>query len=137
MDSPDIIALTETVQRALHRLPIVAVYLFGSRARGENRPDSDFDFGVLTEGGVNRLDLEDAREALELALNADVDLAHLNNASTVLQHEVLLDGVRLLAPAALQADMWELRVMSEYQDHRIRSADLMADIFARGRVIGS
>ncbi|MEW6745437.1 MAG: nucleotidyltransferase domain-containing protein [Planctomycetota bacterium] len=42
--------LNEIVRRLVDVLHPVRVYLFGSRARGEDRPDSDYDILVLVEG---------------------------------------------------------------------------------------
>lgn len=41
-------ALDEIVDRLVQALDPVAIYLFGSRARGNARPDSDFDLMVVT-----------------------------------------------------------------------------------------
>lgn len=41
-------ALDEVVHRLVEALNPVAIYLFGSRARGTARPDSDFDLMVVT-----------------------------------------------------------------------------------------
>jgi len=41
-------ALDEIVNRLVAALDPVAIYLFGSRARGTARPDSDFDLMVVT-----------------------------------------------------------------------------------------
>ncbi len=41
-------ALDEVVCRLVEALDPVAIYLFGSRARGTARPDSDFDLMVVT-----------------------------------------------------------------------------------------
>ena len=41
-------ALDEVVYRLVEALNPVAIYLFGSRARGTARPDSDFDLIVVT-----------------------------------------------------------------------------------------
>ena len=41
-------ALDEVVDRLVKALNPVAIYLFGSRARGAARPDSDFDLMVIT-----------------------------------------------------------------------------------------
>ena len=41
-------ALDEVVNRLAGALNPVAIYLFGSRARGTARPDSDFDLLVVT-----------------------------------------------------------------------------------------
>ena len=42
----------EAMDRAL---PLQAVYLFGSRARGEARPDSDVDLCLVAEGATEQL----------------------------------------------------------------------------------
>ena len=50
------------------------MYLFGSRARGDHRPDSDYDF-LISRGRVNTLFQHAALwNALEDALHAPVDL---------------------------------------------------------------
>lgn len=50
------------------------MYLFGSRARGDNRPDSDYDF-LISKGRVQTLFLHAALwQDLENALHAPVDL---------------------------------------------------------------
>jgi predicted nucleotidyltransferase len=41
-------ALEEVVHRLVEALDPVAIYLFGSRAHGTARPDSDFDLMVVT-----------------------------------------------------------------------------------------
>jgi len=41
-------ALDEVVSRLVAALNPIAIYLFGSRARGSARPDSDFDLLVVT-----------------------------------------------------------------------------------------
>ena len=38
-----------------HALPLTAVYLFGSHARGEARPDSDVDLCLVAEGAAEQL----------------------------------------------------------------------------------
>ena len=51
MDAP---ALTPAHRARLEQLGVVALYLFGSRARGEERPTSDYDYAVLTREGGHR-----------------------------------------------------------------------------------
>ena len=41
-------ALDEVISRLVAALDPLAIYLFGSRARGDARPDSDFDLMVVT-----------------------------------------------------------------------------------------
>ena len=53
---------------------VAEMYLFGSRARGDNRPDSDYDF-LISKGKVKDLLLLAALvDDLETTLNAHVDV---------------------------------------------------------------
>lgn len=53
---------------------ISAVYLFGSRAVGDARPDSDYDLLVDVEDGISYLDLFAFQDALEDVLGCGVDI---------------------------------------------------------------
>ena len=56
------------------RYGVERVYLFGSRARGDNRPDSDYDF-LISKGRVQSLFTHAALwKDLEDVLHAPVDL---------------------------------------------------------------
>ena len=52
------------------------VYLFGSRARGDYRPDSDYDFCVLPGEHCSMLTLGGFITDLKNALEHDVDLVY-------------------------------------------------------------
>ncbi|MDT0630678.1 type VII toxin-antitoxin system MntA family adenylyltransferase antitoxin [Rubrivirga litoralis] len=74
----------------LDRVPSAqAVYLFGSRAGGAGRADSDLDLAVLPPRPMDPVERFDAQEALAAALGVDVDL---RSASTVMRAEVLRTG---------------------------------------------
>jgi predicted nucleotidyltransferase len=126
----------EAVELILQRLPgVSAIYLYGSCARGDARPDSDVDLAVFTAGApLTPLDLWETRLDLTAMLGWPVDLVHLDVVSTILQREVMVDGVRLHAADPFEADLMELRVLREYDDLKRRRAPLEADIVARGRV---
>lgn len=53
---------------------ILRVYLFGSRARGDNRPDSDYDFCVKTPKGMGLFKMGGFYGKLEEALGTGIDI---------------------------------------------------------------
>ena len=98
-------------------------YLFGSRARGTERPSSDFDIGVLLAAeavrdasGVNR---SIRRLAARLADPVPAERLHivvLNGAPPLLRHRVLRDGVPLCERDANERLRFALRTIREYHD---------------------
>lgn len=71
------------------------VYLFGSRAEGRSRNASDYDIGVLADGGVSR-QLGRARELLEAStIPFSVDLVDLATVPASLRGLVQARGVLL------------------------------------------
>ena len=113
-----------------------AVYLFGSHARGNARPDSDVDLAVFSDGRpLSPVVLLEVSLDLAAALGAPVDVVHLDAASTILQREAI-DGVRLYAADPLRADLFELAVLREYEGLMRRRAGIDAEIATSGRVLG-
>ncbi|WP_371258231.1 nucleotidyltransferase domain-containing protein [Thiohalocapsa sp. ML1] len=118
--SPDAVseALTEALQG--DAADLVCAYLFGSVARGEDRPGSDVDVAVLLRDDPPRtlaglhLDLADR---LTAALGGrKVDLVVLNRAPADLVHRVLRDGVLLLELDRSARIRFEVRARNEYFD---------------------
>lgn len=54
MTTRDSIILQRLKARVAERLPLSRLVLFGSRARGDNEPDSDIDVLVVLDGPVSR-----------------------------------------------------------------------------------
>jgi predicted nucleotidyltransferase len=97
----------------------VAVYLFGSVARGEPRPSSDVDVGVLFAEdppatlGAPQFALEGVLERL---LGRAVQVVALNHASADLVHRVLRDGRLVLDRDPAARIRFEVRRRNEYFD---------------------
>ena len=95
--------LLARLTRALSpREEILEAYLFGSRARGRARRDSDVDVAVYVDEARVRAAAwgyrADLTTDLMVALGTnDVDVVVLNRASILLYHRVLRDGVRVLS----------------------------------------
>jgi predicted nucleotidyltransferase len=97
----------------------VAVYLYGSRARGDASPKSDIDLGLLLEGRPRpTLDGPGRRleDAVEQALRTTTQVVVLNTASADLVHRVLRDGILLLDRDRAARIRFEVRSRNEYFD---------------------
>ncbi len=82
--------LTEALRQALHgREDVRLAMLFGSRARGRERPDSDADVAVLGDA----LDSLALAGDLSLATGVECDVVDLRNAGYPLLKAVLRDGI--------------------------------------------
>jgi predicted nucleotidyltransferase len=98
---------------------IVAVYLFGSQARGTATPSSDVDVAVL-HAAPPPVSLEglpfDLEGQLERLLGRSVQVVVLNRASVDLIHRVLRDGRLLLDRDASRRIGFEVRARDEFFD---------------------
>ena len=74
------------------------VYLFGSRARGDNREDSDYDFCVVTSDDCDLFELGGFFADLRDALGVEIDLVCQESLRDDFSREVLRDR-RLLYEA--------------------------------------
>lgn len=88
----------DAISALLARRPgVLLAVLHGSRARGDGGPASDWDIGVVTDGGV---DLAALTADLASALGTDaVDVVDLGRASALLRYRAARDGVALLERA--------------------------------------
>ena len=64
--------LSDIVGQIAPRYHITAVYLFGSRARGDNRRDSDYDLMVEIGPGFRAFDLFHFEDEMKEVLGRDV-----------------------------------------------------------------
>jgi uncharacterized protein len=96
-----------------------AVYLFGSVARREDRPDSDVDVAVLygkpVEPGLAGLKLALAGD-LEARLGRRVDLVVLDKQSPDFVHRILRDGVLVIERNRSARIRFEVAARNEYFD---------------------
>jgi predicted nucleotidyltransferase len=119
MPTPDAATLESAIAQAAEREPdVLAAYLFGSRARGEERERSDLDVGVLEVPGRSLgLESEDRlRRAITAATGLPVDIARMRPSSPVLAFEVLAGGRRVFARDDERADEIEEDLLRRYLD---------------------
>lgn len=70
---------------------MIRVYLFGSRARGDNRPDSDYDFCILTPDDYSLFDVGGFYADLRDALGTEIDVECEESLGDDFRKEVLRD----------------------------------------------
>lgn len=83
------------VDAVLKRHSISKLIAFGSRARGDARPDSDLDLAAALPRGVDLFDVVHIREDLEEAFGVRVDVVSLVNLRPRLKAQVAKEGVVL------------------------------------------
>lgn len=118
MDRSEIMATIRSLLGG-HAPELVAAYVFGSFARGEESADSDVDLAVLLreepDGTLNSLRFDLAFE-LEPKIKRPVDVVVLNRAPTDLVHRVLRDGALVLESDRKARVAFEVRARAQYFD---------------------
>jgi predicted nucleotidyltransferase len=100
---------------------VEVVYLFGSRARGLQKDDSDIDVGIfVADEQLKENPLFDLKVGafLESELHCPADVVIMNRANPILQHEVLAAGHRVFERAPERRAQYELHSFKKYLDYR-------------------
>lgn len=101
---------------------VVAVYLFGSRAKGLSSENSDIDIGVLLDKKYKPGPLYESELSLEIEqfLNSEkrFDVRILNNKGITFLHQVLRDGKLLFSGNERKRIRFESNVYRDYLDFK-------------------
>lgn len=92
---------------------VQGIWLYGSHARGEARPGSDIDLGVLCDKPLDPVSLFDASSRLASRLGAAVDLVDLRRASGLLRVEATHHGRPLVAPTT-EANLFTTHALADH-----------------------
>jgi predicted nucleotidyltransferase len=98
---------------------VVAVYLYGSQARGTASPDSDIDLGLLLREAPPPKLRSTARKIesdVERAVHLPAEAVVMNTASPDLVHRILRDGILLLDRDRAARLRFEVQARNEYFD---------------------
>lgn len=100
------------------RHPVRFAYLWGSRADGRSRPDSDYDFAVsMTLGRGALAPFLDLCADLSLALNTeDVDVTLLEDANVLVRYAVQQKGILIFERDRKARIAFECRARKEGWD---------------------
>ena len=114
-----------------------AIYLYGSVARGEQRPDSDIDLAVLLPRErareVGSLMMSKTHIDLTMAAHRDVDLVNLRQVSPLLQTQVTGLGKLIYDSDKLARSEFEMVALSIFQDVNQMRGEIVNDyLHSRG-----
>jgi predicted nucleotidyltransferase len=85
-------AISEIISQLEKRWGLDALWVFGSRATGAARADSDWDLAALFKVKPDPVELFGMRGEFEAIVRAPVDVIDLEQASPVLAHQVVKHG---------------------------------------------
>ena len=96
---------------------VLAVILFGSRARGEDTPDSDIDICLVLEPR-SYSDLELSEKKLEYLAKFDLDIHIYQQLPLYIRHRVLREGKVLFCRDEDKLYDLAFRTIREYEDFK-------------------
>lgn len=112
------VSCEERAREVLAAAGIEFAYLFGSRASGEQRQDSDADVAVMARRELGLLEQARLADRLASALGvSEVDLVVLGSASIELRGAVVQEGRLLFSADEPRRVAFEVRTRSEYLDY--------------------
>lgn len=127
-------ALVELIGEAVP--DVVAVYLFGSMARGEASARSDLDLALLGRRPLDPVMRWELQQRLAVAAGRDVDLVDLRAASSVFRVQVLRDGQVLLDRDPNARALFEATALSSYARLNEERRGIIEDALRSGRIHG-
>jgi uncharacterized protein len=117
----------------LETLPeVLAIYVYGSFARGEYWPSSDLDIAVLLPPGQRIPDPLRLISSLSQRAHREIDLVDLRQAGDVLRREVLDSGRVLFQADPEQVLAWEASALTRYGHYREEVRDILEDFRRTG-----
>jgi predicted nucleotidyltransferase len=126
----------KTVKLLKEKLNCEVIILFGSYARGDQRPDSDVDIAIKTKKEISKKEIFELTQELEQLLKKDVDLVDLNAISDSFRYEILMNGQILYCEDNYQFDLYKLDMFREYLELNESRKDIIQNIKNGGTIYG-
>jgi predicted nucleotidyltransferase len=103
-----------------------AIYVYGSFARGDERPDSDIDLAVLLPPGATIPDKLGLIADVSRSVHREADIVDLRRVSLDLIHELLREGRQLQVRRPSEVLAWEAEQMTDYALFQPRRTGILA-----------
>lgn len=127
-------SLSEYIRKAVPGL--IALYRFGSQAKGTAHPASDIDLALLAQHPIPNLRRFELAQELATQLHRDVDLVDLRTASAVMKMQVLSTGACLDSQDESARREFEMYAYSDYARLNEERREIVKGITKRGLVYG-
>ncbi len=116
---------------------ITGIWLFGSTAAGDNSVTSDIDLAVLLPEKADQVKLWQCAQSIASAIDRDVDLIDLIEASTVFRAQVMQNGKLVYHSDKFKCDLFETEALADYLRLNEERKEILEDIKSRGTVFGN
>jgi len=116
----------------VNKLSPYVLYLFGSQAKQQAHPNSDFDIAFISEKEFDTYERFMIAQELAAILNKDVDLIDLKKASTVFQAQIITSGKVLYCSDNSKKVVFEMYTLKKYAKLNEERADILKNITKRG-----
>jgi len=111
---------------------VMAIYVYGSFARGEDWPSSDLDIAILLPPGRQVTDILQLVNDISRRVHREVDLVDLRQAGDVLRREVLDSGQVLFQGDPERILAWEASALTRYGHYREEIRGILEDFRRTG-----
>lgn len=113
---------------------IISVYLFGSAAKNQLKPESDIDIAFLSFLDVDEYECFMKAQELAEIFKRDVDLIDLKKASTVFKAQIIGTSSLIYCNDDVKRAYFEMRALKEYALLNEERAEIIKNIQKGERV---
>lgn len=109
----------QQIKKVAEKMNLKYLYLFGSQARGDVKPLSDFDFAVKFDGRTKnkfKAKLKLMNELTGIVKEESVDVVDMEKANPLLSFNIIKDGKILYCKNRGEQVMDKFRIMQVYFD---------------------
>ena len=126
----------EKILKSHFKTDLLAIYIFGSSITEYETKKSDIDIAIMCKSKIDKLELWEVTQKVAIALNRDIDLLDLKSASTVMQMQVVNNGLRIYTADEMASEKFEDFVFSSYVFLNEERKGILEDIKSRGSIYG-